>query len=187
MGARPIAMEGIANFVVRGDLMDRSIILTPQPLTDHKTDRDLQKAFERLQPGLFGALLDHMVRGVRELPNTHLADLPRMADFYQFGVACGLDGFEAAYRGNRQAVVITSLEHDPLASAVRALMAKRKKWQGTATELLDLFGPAIRITNARGLSSELRRLAPMLRTIGIDVRWPPRTTDARGIVIVRTL
>ena len=38
------------------------------------------------------------VTGVRQLPDTHLADLPRMADFATWAVACGLDAFEAAYR-----------------------------------------------------------------------------------------
>ena len=30
-----------------------------------------------------------------------------------------------------------------LARAVRALMAERREWEGTASELLDLFGPAV--------------------------------------------
>ena len=103
--ARPIMLEGIANYIVRADLMDRAIILALEPLADRKTERVLQAEFERLRPGLFGALLDHLVMGIRQLPDTHLTSSPRMADFATWAVACGLDGFEQAYAANRQAAI----------------------------------------------------------------------------------
>ena len=119
--ARPIMLEGIANYITRADLMDRAIILALEPLTDRKTERALHAEFERLRPGMFGALLDQLVMGIRQLPDTHLASLPRMADFATWAVACGLDGFEQAYAANRQAAIDVALDHDVLARAVRAL------------------------------------------------------------------
>ena len=180
--ARPIMVEGISNFVTRSDLMDRSIVLALEPLIDRKTEADLRAEFERLRPGLFGALLDCLVTGLRQLPGTRLANPPRMADFATWAVACGLDGFEVAYASNRQAAIDSVLEHDALARAVRALMAKRRTWQGTATELLDQLGDVS--PNPKTLSDELRRLAPLLRSVGIDVRHH-RTKVQRGIVISR--
>ena len=181
---RPIMLEGIANFITRADLMDRAIILALEPLTERKTERVLQAEFEKLRPGLFGALLDHLVTGIRQLPDTHLTGLPRMADFATWAVACGLDDFERAYAANRQAAIDVALDHDLLARAVRALMVQQREWKGTASELLDLFGPAVRIANAKVLSDELNRLAPMLRTVGIDLRHH-RTNARRGITITR--
>jgi hypothetical protein len=181
---RPIMLEGIANYIVRADLMDRAIILAPEPLADYKSERVLQAEFERLRPGLFGALLNHLVIGIRQLPDTHLTSLPRMADFATWAVACGLDGFEQVYAANRQAAIDVALEHDVLARAVRALVVQQREWEGTANELLDLFGPAVRIPNAKVLSDELNRLAPMLRTVGVDVRHH-RTKARRGITITR--
>ena len=70
-----------------------------------------------------------------------------------------------------------------LAQAVRALVVD--KWQGTAQEFLDAVGPATRITNTKVLSDQLRRLAPLLRTVGIDVRHEQRTAARREITIVR--
>jgi hypothetical protein len=105
-----------------------------------------------------------------------------MADFAVWSTACGLDEFEAAYAANRQAAVDVALDHDVLARAVRALVAQRHAWEGTASELLDLLGPAIRITNPKVLSDELARLAPMLRTVGIELR-SNRTKTRRGITI----
>ncbi len=180
--ARPVMLEGISNYIVRADLMDRAIILALEPLVDRKTERALQAEFERLRPGLFGALLDHLVMGIRQLPDTHLANPPRMADFATWAVACGLDGFEAAYAANRQAAIDVILEHDVLARAVRAFV--QQEWAGTASELLDVLGPTIKITNAKVLSDELARFAPMLRTVGLDIRHQ-RKADRRGITIIR--
>ena len=130
-------LEGIANYVTRGDLMDRAIIISLEPLADRRTEATLLAEFERLRPGLFGALLDHLVMGLRQVSDTRLVNLPRMADFATWAVACGLDGFEQAYRANIQASINIALEHDTLARAIRALMTKRNSWEGTASELFD--------------------------------------------------
>jgi hypothetical protein len=182
--SRPIMLEGISNYITRADLMDRAIIVGLEPLTDRKTERVLQAEFERLRPGLFGALLDHLVTGIRQLPDTHLTSSPRMADFATWAVACGLDSFEQVYAANRQAAIDVALEHDVLARAVQALVVQQREWEGTASELLDLLGPAVRIPNAKVLSDELNRLAPMLRTVGVDLRHH-RTNARREITIAR--
>ena len=46
IGARPIMMEGIANFVTEPDLLSRSIILTPAPLTSYRSENELRAAFD---------------------------------------------------------------------------------------------------------------------------------------------
>jgi hypothetical protein len=180
--ARPIMLEGIANFVTRADLLDRAIMFAAEPLSSRRSERSLYSELERLRPGIFGALLDRLVIGIKQLPHTHLANAPRMVDFATWAVACGLDEFEKAYAANRQAAIDVILEHDVLARAVQALV--KSEWAGTATELLDLLGPTIKITNPKVLSDELGRLAPMLRTVGLDIKHQ-RTADRRGIRIVR--
>jgi hypothetical protein len=65
---------------------------------------------------------------------------------------------------------------------VRAFV--QQEWAGTATELLDVLGPSVKITNAKILSDELTRLAPMLRTVGLDIKHQ-RKADRRGIRIIR--
>ena len=182
--ARPIMLEGISNFVARADLLDRAIIFAAEPLSSQRLERSLYSELERLRPGIFGALLDRLVIGIRQLPHTHLANAPRMADFATWAVACGLDEFEKAYAANRQAAIDVILEHDVLARAVRALALAKSEWVGTATELLDLLGTAVKITNPKLLSDELTRLAPMLRTVGLHIK-PQRTADRREIRIVR--
>jgi hypothetical protein len=181
---RPIAMEGIADFAVRPDLRDRAVILDLETLPSRRAERAMLAEFDRVRPGLFGALLDHLVIGIRQLPDTHLDDLPRMADFALWATACGLADFPQAYAANRQAAIGTVLEHSELAQAIQALMAKRREWEGTASNLLDQLGGVSRITNAKVLSDEVLRLAPMLRIIGIDVRRT-RSNIKRKITITR--
>jgi hypothetical protein len=179
---RPIILNGIGNFIVRGDLQDRSIVLPLAPISNRITESELYRDFERQRAGIFGALLDLLVRGVRMLPETKLVGAPRMADFAHWAVACGLDGFEAAYAANRQNAIATMLEHDALAQALRATV--QDEWVGTASQLLDVLGPATNVANAKVLSEELARIAPMLRTVGIDIAYE-RTADRRLIRIKR--
>jgi hypothetical protein len=101
-----------------------------------------------------------LATGVRRLPETRIADLPRMADFSVWCAACELGGFEAAYTRNREAATDVILEHDPLAQSIEAFMAKRKEWRGAAGGLLEEIGLAARSTNPRELADRLRRLAP---------------------------
>jgi hypothetical protein len=146
------------------------------------TEKELYANFEQQRAGIFGALLDLLVQGVRRLPDTRLIDAPRMADFAAWAVACGLDGFEAAYGSNRQNAIAGMLEHDVLAQALLALV--QDEWTGTASELLAALGPVPNVANAKTLSEALARIAPMLRSVGLDVNHS-RTADRREIRIVR--
>jgi hypothetical protein len=184
-GARPIMAEGIANFIVRPDLLDRSIILSLASLPNRKAERALWEEFGRRKAGIFGALCDMLFLGVRQFPETHLVNPPRMADFAIWAVACGLDTFEAEYARNRQNATDVILEQDVLAQSLKALVAEKGGWwRGTAMELLDQIGPAARIALPKVLSERLSRLAPALRSHGIWVSHA-RTANRREITIAR--
>ena len=180
--SRPIILNGISNFVTRGDLQDRAIVLPLARISNRRTERELFADFEHKRAGIFGALLDLMVRGVGALADTVLTDPPRMADFATWGVACGLSGFEAAYAANRQAAIDVLLEHDLLAKSVMTML--ELPWTGAPQRLLNVIGQVTGITNPKTMSDELSRLAPMLRTVGIEVSYE-RTAAARLIRIER--
>jgi hypothetical protein len=90
----------------------------------------------------------------------------------------------AAYNGNRSEAAESALEADPVALAVTEFMEGREEWTGTAGELWDVLNglvvDGIKHTKAwpgapNALSARLKRLAPVLRGIGIeyeDVRLP---------------
>lgn len=94
-------------------------------------------AFEAERPRILGALLDAVAKGLAMLPQTRLDKLPRMADFALWATACETalwraGTFWSAYCGNRDEAVEGVIEADPIAATVRAVMAARTKWTGTA-------------------------------------------------------
>jgi hypothetical protein len=182
-GERPTAIEGINRSVVRPDLLSRSIVLEIRSLSGYVTTRALQARFEGQWARIFGALLTMMARGIKALPTVQLVNPPRMADFAEWGVACGLANFENIYAANRREAINVMLDHDPLARAVRAFMANRKRWRGIAEDLLAAVGSAAEIGSTQALADKLRRLAPALRTVGLNVVSEPRTKQQRPLRI----
>jgi hypothetical protein len=83
-----------------------------------------------------------------------------------------------AYSENREAVNETALESSPVAKLLREMMTTTPFWQGTATDLLralerlaDERTMRLRIwpTGPRALAGVLKRLAPNLRQVGVEV------------------
>jgi hypothetical protein len=109
-GERPIAIEGIDRAVVKPDLLSRSIVLEIRPLSGYLPTRVLQARFEAQWAGIFGALLTMLAHGLAALPMVRLVNPPRMADFAEWGVACGLVEFEQVYAANRREAIGVMLE-----------------------------------------------------------------------------
>ena len=104
-------------------------------------------AFDAERPRILGVLLDAAVQGLKMLPDTTLERLPRMADFALWATACETalwpaGTFWSAYCGNRDEAVENVIEADPVAATVRAVMAERTEWTGTATDLLGALAEA---------------------------------------------
>jgi hypothetical protein len=183
--ARPVILNGIEDIVTRPDLADRAVFLTLEPIPEERRrpEQELWAAFEAERPRLLGVLLDAVAKGLAELPRTKLDRLPRMADFALWATACETalwdsGTFWSAYCGNRDEAVEGVIDADPIAAAVRALMATRTEWEGTASELLGPLAEAAgeRVARAktwpdtpRALAGRLRRAATFLRKVGIDI------------------
>ena len=185
--ARPVVLNGIEDIVNRPDLADRAIFLTLEPIPEEgrRAEKELWAAFDKACPQILGALLDAVSHGLRQLPDTKLEKLPRMADFAVWATACetalwSAGTFGAAYAGNLDEAVDNVIEADPVGSAVRSLMASRAEWKGTASDLLDDLGREVGETVSRAknwpatpgaLGNRLRRVATFLRKVGIDISF----------------
>ena len=90
-GHRPVILNGLLNAIGRSDLADRAVIIPMARITPEQrcSESDLWARFEVQRPQIFGALLDCMARGLRQLSQVWLASLPRMADFTLWSVATG--------------------------------------------------------------------------------------------------
>ena len=91
-----------------------------------------------------------------------------------------MGSFASAYGGNRDLAVECVIEGDAVAQAIRALMARRQAWTGTATDLLRDLSNAVddRTHNdkrwpkdPKALSGRLRRAATFLRNFGIEITF----------------
>jgi hypothetical protein len=184
---RPVMLNGIEDMVTRPDLADRAIFLTLEPIPEERRrpEAELWAAFEAERPLILGALLDAVVEGLKRLPETRLEKLPRMADFALWATACETaflpaGAFWSAYCSNRDEVVEDVIDADPVAAAVRTMLATRPTWTGTALSLLGHLAEAAgeHVSNSktwpgspRALSGQLRRAATFLRKIGIEIRF----------------
>jgi hypothetical protein len=182
---RPVILNGIEEIVTRPDLADRALFLTLDPIPEkcRRPEAELWAAFEAERPRILGVLLDAVVEGLRRLPTTRLENLPRMADFALWATACETalwpaGTFRAAYRRNRDEAVEGVIDADPVATGVRAVMATRTVWTGTASDFLGALAEVVgeRVAKSktwpdgpRALAGRLLRAVTFLRKIGIEI------------------
>jgi hypothetical protein len=188
---RPTIINGIEDVVNRGDLLDRVLTITMPSIPEGKrrAEKELDRDFEDVHPRIFGAFLTVAAGALRNLPDMKLTSLPRMADFALWIAAAeealewAPGTFDRAYSGSREEAHNLALESSAVGAKVREIVSNLKgTWQGTAGELLieltDLFPKSLNggaqlpkgwPKNARGMSGQLRRVAPHLRAAGIQV------------------
>jgi hypothetical protein len=186
--ARPILLNSIEDVISRPDLGDRAIFLTLPPIADRdrRPERPFWQDFETARPRILGSLLDAVSLGLRKLPDIHLEQLPRMADFALWATACETafwpaGTFARAYQANRRTAIEDLIEADPVAARVRAIMANRRMWTGRASDLLragadptaDGLSDGVPgwPKNPRALAGRLRRAQTFLRTVGIEMTF----------------
>lgn len=179
---RPIILNGISELATRSDLLDRALIYTLPPIPERRRKEEtvFWQEFEAVRPAIIGSLFHAASSALRS--DVQLHELPRMADFARWVArAVPAFGWEPqrflnAYKSNREQVHDLALEGSALAECVR----KVGEFEGTASELLQSLEGSVdeQIKRRRewpkspsALSSHLRRLAPNLRAIGVNVEW----------------
>jgi 5S rRNA maturation endonuclease (ribonuclease M5) len=203
---RPVLLNGIDSIVTRHDLADRSIIINLPSISEDKRrpENDLQSEFNEALPYVLGSLCDAVSEALKNLPDTILSKLPRMADFAiwvsaaESGLPWQQGEFLEAYTGNRKEIVELALEADCVSDALRNLMSQKTEWTGTASDLHmaleihlseDIKKSKAWPKAANSLSNRLKRAATFLRTVGIDIDFEKREpgTGKKSIVIRKKL
>jgi hypothetical protein len=188
---RPTILTAIEEIAVRGDLLDRAIIiyLPPVPEAKRLKETELLRVYEEMKPRLLGALFDRVSAALANLSDIRLKTVPRLADFAYWVTASEpvskRGEFVRLYSENRSQTNELPLE-TPLADAIRKLSLP---WQGTASELLSALEAFVGErtkkmkswpASGRSVSNKLRSLAPNLRHIGISVEFWRDTGKARS-------
>lgn len=200
---RPVILNCIEEAVVRADLLDRSLVLNLPRIdpTSRIPERQLEREFDRELPRILGGLLTAVSAAIRNERSVKLSSHPRMADFAIRVVAAesalGLKTgeFLGAYEKNRDDGNETAIEASPIGRALWELVDRVGFWSGTATELLrQLEGEVDSKTTGmkswpatpRVLSGAVKRLAPNLRDLGIEVEFERKGhKGARTIMLSR--
>jgi hypothetical protein len=197
---RPVVLTGIEDFVTKGDLRDRTVVIDLEPITEkgRLAEKKLWADFESCRPQLLGTLFNALAGVLAIEPEVEMVRLPRMADFAIHGVALGKvlewpeGAFFEAYAANRASARALTLED----WAPAPLIMQSIGFDGTATELLakleersgksrdELHKAGGWPKSSSALSNQLRRLAPDFRAAGwADIRFE-RSGQMRTIRIL---
>jgi hypothetical protein len=139
-------------------------------------------------PAILGELFDAAAAAFANLKNVEPKHPPRMSDFARWPIAAEAKlgwpsgTFLSAYKRNNRDADLVALEASPIAGAILRFMDQGKRdWKGTPSALLkeptdlnehvgmrDVKHPAWPKT-PHGLGNAVRRLAPSLRSAGLNV------------------
>jgi hypothetical protein len=179
----PAMLTAVTNIVVKGDLSQRTLYagLAPVPDSERKDEPELWAQFEAARSEILGALLTGLSMGLRRL-STIKVTLPRMATFAKFVTACETafwpEGtFLAAYDVNAENAVEDVLDADVAVSTLRAFMAERNTWEGTATELLAAL--VERVRKPERDAAEAHRKAIADRDLDLQVLTATKLREAQ--------
>ena len=201
---RPVILNGITTIATRADLVDRSINIDLPQIPDEKRrpEKEIHAEFERVRPQVLGALLDAVSAGLKNYSLVTLDSLPRMADFAKWIVACEpalgweCGEFMKVYGKNREGSIECTLDADPLASAIRALMEDIEEWKGQPSELLEELEKIVDERTKRSkvwpgspnwLTRKLKRPATFLRSVGIDIQFPDQSREKKRQITITVI
>ncbi|MDJ0359704.1 toprim domain-containing protein [Rhodococcus sp. H29-C3] len=177
---RVIVVNGIDWGAMRGDLAERSLIVTLEriPPEQRRSEADLAESWATVYPSILGGLLDLAATVYSILPTVVLAESPRMADFARILAAVdqviGTAGL-ARYAGQSATLAADTIASDPFLAAVTESVVY--EFEGSAAEILAMATPVSDRwraprgwpRSARSVTSTLRRSAPALRSMGWSV------------------
>jgi hypothetical protein len=183
--ARPVLFNSITDVINRPDLLDRTLILSLDPILDEdrRTEKELNARFAAAHPRILGALLDAVSIGMQHEGTITLPRLPRMADFALWAEAVAPafgwppHQFLDQYDQRRQNASDDLLSNDAIFEALQALPTP---WEGTSTALLELVTTRDRRflkdwpQTPGSLTGRLRRLQPSLKDVGIEATYARR-------------
>jgi Bifunctional DNA primase/polymerase, N-terminal len=193
---RPVIINGIADFVNRPDLLERSIPLRLPSIEEgaRKTEQEMLEEFRIILPGILSCLYTIVAKALANPVSAAAALRLRMADCERWLVACepftGLarGSFINAIKASQDEIFVDRAQNDQIVGALVGLL-KLGAFKGTVLELHERLKPiewsGLRQfpATASHLSRHLARQRPAMAKMGIFVELGPRTRDGRVIHI----
>lgn len=183
---RCLALNGINNVATRPDLLDRSLLIELERITeaDRRELAEIMAAFEIDRPAILGGILDTLSKAMAIFPSVKLNKLPRMADFTRWGFAIGeaLGGkgqeFLDQYSENRETQNTEAINADPVATLVVKLMSTREVWTGEPSKLL---GDLTLLATSEGVSTSDKSFPKRANQLSRRLRATKSNLEAVGI------
>lgn len=186
----PVMLNGIGAVVTRPDLLDRTVAVVLPTIANRMSEAEIQRKVDATQGRIMGAILDLFAGTLAKLPMVKIESerLPRMADFALLGEAMSQHMGQTpgvwldAYISHRRDAVRRTIDSSPVAVAVIDYVGRGEKHRGTVKELLSKLNGAVFDLergeywprSPKGLADSLRRVAPALRQMGIQVSVDPK-------------
>ena len=179
---RSILLTGIDLGALRGDLLDRALVLELPRIAENqrRPQADVMAEYEAARAEIFCGLLSLIAATLRHESNVRLKSLPRMADHARLlaalDEAADTDTLNAYLRNSTDSLA-RAVDADHVALAVSALITDEGEWRGIATDLLATLDhrrgedrpPRKWPTTAHHFAGRLRKAAPSLRAAGFKV------------------
>lgn len=201
---RPCIINGISEPSDRADFLDRCVTIELEPIKDKNriSESELNTQFERILPQINGGLYGLLSECLKILPGISTSNLPRMTEFARLGIAIekslGLQEgmFLKTYAANRNKQIEDAFWNDDLCCAIYSYFfpvngqspIQTKELNGTANKIKYEVSGGNRLfknrpLTARGFSSWLKRVEPLLKNKGILVQRLPRRASSREMRI----
>jgi hypothetical protein len=199
---RPVVLTGINSLALRSDLSDRAvkIFLAIIEESGRQDEATFWRNFEAERPRIFGAILNALALGLKNLPTTKIKNLPRMADYAIWGAACEgayapKDAFIAAMRKAKADATHQVLENSVPAQVLRSHMHKFQISEldttvGALFATLDATAKELALHKSREwpgdgrkLMRDLNLVSAQLREVGYEIKRP-KQHSREGLVRV---
>jgi hypothetical protein len=182
---RPVSINGIGASVTAQDLVDRTISVELPAIEDRRERGAIEEAFTEAHGRILGGLLDIFAAALAQLPHVQIPRdrRPRLIEYAKLGCAVAgavghtPEAFHQAYEAARAEAIGRTIDASPVATALIEWLTERPDRNGehTVKGLFDLLprpqGSDAWPRSPKGFADALRRAAPALRTLGIDVRF----------------
>lgn len=193
---RVLLLTSIDAGALRGDLGDRVVLVDLERISPERRRprSELDARYEEMRPRILGALYGLLARVLAVLPEVRVERLPRMADFGK--VLAAVDrvlggerefGALACYAAQSRRVAEEVVEGDLVAAAILAFVRKRSEWRGAVGVLLPLISPDPKPrgwpATPRALTARIKRVAPALRELGVEVIAPGPNARPRDYLL----
>ncbi|MBL8452333.1 MAG: hypothetical protein JNK97_06260 [Zoogloea sp.] len=200
---RPVMINGINAVATQPDLIERTISVELPTITAkaRKDELSMAAAWEKDYPAIFAGMLDLFAKALERLPDVVIPEgmAKRMLDLQRLGEAITLAQGGKAGEFSKQLdalhgeAALRGLESYGVAVGLQVLAARPegREWEGTYLQLLNELGRLGEIDRSnwpkspRHLSSQVKRIAPGLRRVGIRIEAAGRGATGAKVRIVR--